>query len=196
MNDYDNEAGMALLIVVMVILVVTLLSVGLVSQAIGELPLTREPQDRQAALQAAQAGVEDYLADLNANASYFLVAANNTTGWVPLPGPASSNQESFRYSADTSDTLSGGTVTITSSGCATGKLVTGTWTCTGVIQTVRVSLQRSGFLDDVYFTDYEVEDPALVGGQGCTPFHQWDTGTNTCPGIEFAGGDTLNGPVH
>src|ERR1700694_4677590 len=148
-----EEEGMALVIVLLVMLVVTVLSIGLGSQGLAQLPLARGAQDAEGARQAAQAGVEDYIAYLNVNATYWTNAAHNLTSWTPLPG---GTNESFRYSADATTTARDGIITITASGCLTVKVVAGA--CTGAIQTIRVSIRRSGFLDDVYFTDHEILD--------------------------------------
>jgi hypothetical protein len=187
---------MVLMIVLLVMLVITLLSVGLVSQSIGQLPLARSVEDHQAAVQAAQSGVEDYLSLLNTQANYWMTASHNVTTWTPVPGVPSA--ESFRYSADVSTTMRDGIITITADGCSTAKVVAGV--CPGVTQTVRESVRRAGFLDDVYFTDYEIVDPNLLDNTTCgnPPNHQWQgSGPNSnCQTIQFATGDTLNGPVH
>ena len=183
---------MALIVVMLVMLVITLLSVGLVAQATGQLPLARSVQDQE----AAQAGVEDYISSLNTNANYWTTAANNTKAWTPIPGGA--NTESFTYFADTSQTPRSGLITITSTGCSAAKAVAGS--CKGVMQTVRESVRRAGFLDYVYFTDYEIVDPNLLNNVNCgnPPNHQWENGgpNANCSIIQFASADTLNGPIH
>ncbi|MDP9074197.1 MAG: hypothetical protein M3N98_08490 [Actinomycetota bacterium] len=200
---------MAMIVAVMVMLLLTLIPLLMFSQAIQQLPLARHDQDHESALHAAEAGVEDYVNHLNANNNYWSSgnAPNDGnpafTGWVPVPGPTTT--ESFRYRVDTSTTLSNGIVYLTASGgscsgfsssCPNGR----------VVRTIKVGLRKTGFLDYLYLTDYEIVDPALSGEptSSCL-FHAWEmnpsTGNygpdlNRCSVIYMTTQATFNGPVH
>jgi hypothetical protein len=223
-----DEAGMAMIVVMSVMVVLVLLTTAAFSQAVAQLPLARHDQDHEAALHAAESGVDDYINHLNANNNYFnFSAANPDTptenpaflGWVLLPGSAGlPTNESYRYSVDNTGTVASGIVYLTSSGCAAATVAA----CLlpgAVVRTVKVGLRKVGFLDFVYFTDYEIFDIAITGLPGATGnvtnkcnYHEWEYNTVTggygpaggsnCnfgggpEKIEFISADTLNGPVH
>ncbi|MGH9103284.1 MAG: hypothetical protein ACRDYD_09960 [Acidimicrobiales bacterium] len=208
-----EEGGQAMILVVGVILLLTLLPLVVFNQAIQQLPIAHHDQSYQAALGAAEAGVDDYLNRLNEDGNYWIYSASNPpptangafTGWVPIAGTG----ESFRYTPDTSATLAQGIVYLDSSGKAGN-----------VVRTVRVGMRRQGFLDYLYFTDYETADPASyqdpatakaycqyhaydpnpqTGGYGPDPNWWWDSNLGQwqgCNFIYFADKDVLNGPVH
>src|ERR1700712_5709445 len=116
-----NEGGLAMIIVMMVVMLLTLIPLAIFTQAIQQLPLARHDQDHESALHAAEAGVDDYLNRLNQNSNYWLYSAQNAapdgnlafTVFVPVPGPAE-NDESFRYTPDTTKTGISGTIYLTS----------------------------------------------------------------------------------
>ena len=60
-----------MIIVIIVIMLMTLISLTMFSQAISQLPLARHDQDHEAALAAAEAGVDDYLNRLAQNSNYW-----------------------------------------------------------------------------------------------------------------------------
>src|SRR5258708_3565553 len=119
-----DEGGLAMIIAVIVIMLMTLIPLAVVQGAIGQLPLARHDQDHEAALAAAEAGVDDYLTRLAQNSNYWTYSAANPptpanpafTGWVAVPGGTTSNGECFRYKADSSKTAQSGIVYLTSSG--------------------------------------------------------------------------------
>src|ERR1700712_5163088 len=76
-----NEAGIAMIIVITVVMLLTLIPLAIFTQAIQQLPLARHDQDHEAALHAAEAGVDDYLNRLNQNSNYWTYSATN-----PDPG--------------------------------------------------------------------------------------------------------------
>jgi hypothetical protein len=202
-----DEAGMAMIIAVLVILLLTLIPLTMFFEAVQQLPLARHDQDHESALHAAEAGVEDYINHLNANNNYWSLGnapgdGNQAfTTWVPVPGP--STTESFRYSVDATTTLSKGVIYVTSSGrsCAG----TSSTCANGVVRTVKVGLRKSGFLDYLYLTDYELQDPALSGDPASCLLHAWQKNTSTggygpdtsqCSLIYMTNSAVFNGPVH
>src|SRR5256714_7205724 len=117
-----DEAGLAMIIAISVVMLMTLIPLTIYTQAVQQLPLARRDQDHEAALAAAEAGVDDYLNHLNQNQNYWVYNAGNAppdgnlafTSWVAVPGP-NNNSESFRYSVNTAQTASTGVVYLTSS---------------------------------------------------------------------------------
>jgi Tfp pilus assembly protein PilX len=215
-----DEAGVAMIIAITVVMLMTMIPLVVFTQAIQQLPLARHDQDHESALAAAEAGVDDYLGRLATNANYWTYSATNPptpanaafTGWVQVPGnPTTSNQECYRYKPNTTQTAATGVVYLTSSG---KRLTTPTGTCAnasspGVIRTVSLGVRRQGFLDYLWLTDYEINDPALSGppNPAACRFHQyeWNTVTGSgygpsdlgdCQAVTWSNLSVLNGPVH
>ena len=230
-----RDDGVAIILVVGVGMIVSMLLLTLTAYTILSVTHSRREQDTQAALSAAQAGVDDYLARLNADNTYWQnpnncllnvamrtigdVCNDNRTGWSPISGASTTDANPtlctvtdaagnfapscavYHYDADSTQTISTGTIKLTSTGKAHGKT-----------RSVRVVVRRESFADFMYYTDLETadpanlyvysnENPALAAAQ-CS-LHYWDTparppfGTApNCIDIYFGGGDTINGPLH
>jgi len=210
-----DEAGLAMIIVVMVVMLMTLIPLAIFSQAVEQLPLARHDQDHESALSAAEAGVDDYLNHLAQNSNYWTYNPGNPppdgnqafNTWIKLSGP-STNGECFRYDVDTTSTAATGIVYLTASG---KKLTNSTLGCTaaGVIRTVSLGLRRQGFLDYLWLTDYEITDPALTGASTTAcKVHAWQYNNSTgsygpdlnanpdCSIVYWTSLAALNGPVH
>lgn len=166
-------------------------------------------QDWNGALAAAYAGVEEYQSRLSDDSTYVrygnpaaAFSASSTaltlpTGskanpafdvsaggaWAPVPG--STTAASFRYEVDNSRYSSTGTLRIR----ATGRVGEAT-------RTIVADLRQTGFLDFVYYTQFEVIDPSISGNTSCDK-HYYDAGgrSSSCD-IFFAGFDVLDGAVH
>jgi hypothetical protein len=197
-----DEAGLAMIVVMTVVMLLTFIPLAIFTQAIQQLPLARHDQDHEAALHAAEAGVDDYLNRLNQNSNYWLYNATNAppdgnqafSTWVPVPGP-NDNNESFRYTPDTTKTGVSGTIYLTASGKSRN-----------VLRTVKVGIRRQGFLDFLYLTDYEIVDPALSGDPGSCVFRAWEKNAasptgygpdpSNCSIVYWTDAAALNGPVH
>jgi hypothetical protein len=192
----NGQEGVAMITIMMIVVVLSLLMVAAVNYAVGGQPQSRRDQDWNAALAAAQAGVDDYLYRLQQDDEYVVYSATNPptpanvafTGWHDIPGPA--NQGQFHYSA--TNLPSQGIVQVVSTGRVRG-----------VQRTVRANLRRRGFLDYLYLTDYESLDPqsgyysnpATAAAQ-CARYWWAGRPTNPCVRISFVTGDTINGPLH
>jgi Tfp pilus assembly protein PilX len=205
--DLRDEAGIAMIITVSIMLLMTMIPLIVFNQAVQQLPLARHDQDHESALHAAEAGVDDYLNHLNNNNNYWLYTTygaspdqNNALPGAPLGQewaavPGLPTNESFRYTVDTSSTSAQGVVTLTSSGRANG-----------VVRTVKTQLRRLGFLDYLYLTDYEIVDPDLSGENATTcSVHAWQANPSTggygpplsqCSVIYWTNSAVLNGPTH
>jgi hypothetical protein len=209
----QEEDGVAMVTVLLVTFVLLLLISSTFTHAIGSQNLSRREQDWNAALAAAETGVDDYLFRMNQDNGYWLYSATNPppdgnlafSTWVPVPGPNSKG--SFRYTADTSLLNTEGSITLTSTG-RVGKAT----------RTVTATVRRRNFLDFLYFTDYETKDPAAYNSSDdFTPIdaqtycakhyyagrdisgrvdYSGDTDGNTCTEITFISADQLNGPMH
>ncbi|MGZ8752371.1 MAG: hypothetical protein ACXW1S_05260, partial [Acidimicrobiia bacterium] len=202
-----NDQGFALITVLLATMALMALGTAAVAYGLGSQNASRRDQDWNAALAAAEAGIDDYVFRLNENSNYFQF--NGTTnppsdgngafaGWQAVQGPA--NQSSFHYSVDTSQLTTQGTLTITSSGRSGARNVT---------RTVQSVLRRRSFIDYLYFTDFETIDPATYPNNSSSATANWaqmncsqhwadgrPEGSNQCVPINFISADTLNGPVH
>lgn len=217
-----GDDGLALLMVVASSLILTLIATAGLGYAVRDQRQSRHDQDYTAALQAATAGVQDYIAFVNQygqayNTTSSLYCANpamqggdsqlpsscswgSTPAWVKVSDPSGSNPipEYYHYDVDTTNAVANGQVVVTS----TGKV-------NGVTRTVQATVTDGGASDYVYFTDYETQDPAISGHTECRPLsgsiplHWWEmtqsqrktADSNYC-NIDFVTGDVLAGPVH
>ena len=199
----DSDSGYAMLMVIASVLIMTIMGAGALVVATQQQTLSRRDQDYNGAYQAAQSGVEDYLARLQANANYWTngnVDANNPafTSQTQVPGTASG--ATFQYSIDTSTVLTQGYMTLTSIGRVNGKQ-----------RKLTTKLGKQSFLNYMYFTQYETIDPvayasappantcdkyAYTTAQQTTPRVAPAQGRAYCALINFIDSDTLKGPVY
>jgi Tfp pilus assembly protein PilX len=191
---YGDDEGIALVTVLGILFVVTALLLTLLALTLNDLKPTRRDQDQKAALAAAQAGLDDYLAHLVNDPNYatspLATAANNPamgpTGRI-IPG--STTGARYRYTVVSTPTATnGGTITVTSIGTVNGRS-----------ETLTTTFRPKGFLDFIYMTDKENQSPRFSGSTnaGCT--QRWWQGRSSisgCGEIGFAAGDDINGPMH
>lgn len=157
-------------------------------------------QGFNAAIQAAQAGVDDFVSKLNANSSY---GTAPNTAWQPVAGsvdgdgascdvPAAAvppNCPQFQHSAVAT---------------ATGYTVTSVGKSRGVDRTVQVTLKKRALTDYLYFSDIEAADPAdgwayptLLGGAPANCGNPaWGASARPASGCKvptWRGGDSTDG---
>lgn len=178
-----DDQGVALIMVLGLGMVMTLVLVALSGYALNGYVQSKTQVDHSTAIAAVEAGVDDYVSRLNDNELYWTkndVDPTNPalTTWVGVPG--STNGGAYRYSVDSSTTLTDGVVRLTVSG-KVGKEV----------RTVVVKLARMAFTDYVYFSDFETGDPAnpafYRGGYWGSGVGQHDPAT-TCGVYSWAAG--------
>jgi Tfp pilus assembly protein PilX len=220
---------MAMVITVIVMFVIVTLITIIFEEGIQALPLARQAQNYQAALQAAESGVQDYINRLDNNTAYYLTQydsantamENDTSGtptWTTWEAVSGTNvSEWYRYAVNSTNTAKTGIVNLIVSGAA-GQNPTTTKNYT--VRTIKEGISLTGFTSFLYFTDYEIDDPAIVQGwtnpkvngttvtytQDCL-YHAWqynpyskgygpDDPTNCGDyAISFVSEDTLNGPI-
>ena len=166
-----REDGFTMLIVVGVMTVVMITAGVVLSDVQGDFGPGRNDEDRKVAYAAAEAGIADYQARLEANPSYWAqcVDAGNpalgnvgTKNYVNLPG--SSAQYAIELlpntghaacsTADADSFINGaGEFRIR----ATGRPRAGDSTVRQIVATFR----PKGFLNYIYYTDFETRDPEL-----------------------------------
>jgi hypothetical protein len=162
-----DDAGFAMVTVLGIGTVMTALMLVSLAYAVQVAPQARRDQDWNAAFAAAQAGVDDYLARINANDNYrYTVDCTNpalkgpktdpanTCGWTTSTPPGWQNVKagdpakgSFHYEVS----MVSGAIRLTS----TGKL-------RNAYRTIDVRVSRGGSTDFLYYTDFEDADPENV----------------------------------
>lgn len=215
--DRPGEEGAALLIVIAVAAVLSMLMTLLVVVSVNGMKQATSDADWNAALAAAYAGVDEYQSRLSADTSYYRFGNSDSSfssaSTVSLPvveNPAfgvgtagtwatvsgSGGRAEFRYEVDNSKYATSGRIRLR----ATGKVGNAT-------RTLVADLKQQGFIDFLYFTDYEVQDPTIAGTTSASCFsdtaktklkYSWESrpvGT-TCNEISFGGSDVIDGPVH
>jgi len=178
-----NESGQAMLVVLAALGLMATVPLVVVTTTVNQLPLTTNNQVWNAAYEAAQSGVNDYMQQVDANADYTQFSngradPNNfaMSCWDPVSPqstmtscsspatPATNPKEWYTYSVNTSN----GRVVLTVS----GKASAGT---RSAVRTFKFQIAPEGTLDDIYWTNFE---QASGGGA-----------------IYFDSADVLNGPV-
>ena len=214
----EGEDGFALITVLLTMVLLAAFSLVTLQQTITNSAAARKDQDWVAALGAAQAGVDDYVSRLNdTNGAYYLhtptsLPLNPAMGfsspgvptWAQVPAAGSgTSQGEYHYDIDTSGYT--GTSSVTPNG---NIVVTSTGRVGKRTRTIKSYVRRSGFVDYVYFSDFEVRDPVdypvaqrSLAQTHCSTYFGARTLPSPnpdnfkCADIRFSG-DVLDGPVH
>lgn len=212
------ENGFTMALVMGVLIFATTLGLAAYSAAKGGIGLSGHDRDRKQAYAAAEAGVNFYLSRLNADDNYWSkcwsTPSNGVDDVVRPPWDGEGDDPRVAHAR----TLPGSTakyvieaLPTTSVGpdetCDGSKMVDeqGDFRIrsTGFYGTAKRSIvahfSRTGFLDFIYFTDYETTDPlAYPAGDAradaCADAYRWKR--SNCEEIRFAPGDVVNGPLH
>ena len=212
------DSGYALPTVIVLALVMLVLVTGSLSVTASGLQKANSDQDSSGALAAAYAGVAEYQSRLSNDSTYQKYgnpaavftqvpastvslptgsAANaafiTTQGgaWAPVPG--SDGRSSFRYEVNNSQYGVLGVIKLRVTGRVDGSTAT-----------IVADLRQKGFLDFLYFTDFETSDPLIVPTYDSSrvlincEVYGWPAGNRNsrCPTIQFAPGDVIKGPLH
>lgn len=178
-----TDEGFALIMVIAIGAVLMILATVAVSSAISGTMKARQDQAWGAALSAAYAGIDEYQSRLS-NDSFYVQYGNpsadfssgstltlptgtqenpafgiGTTGtWATVAGTSGSAK--FRYEVNTSKYYDTGVIQVRSTGIVNG-----------VTRSIIADLRQTGFIDFLYFTDYEIQDPDISGqGIGCVKY--------------------------
>jgi hypothetical protein len=213
-----NESGFAMVSVMVLMLVGTLFAIAAFSSSKADTgPSSRDRLTKQA-YAAAEAGLNYYLFRLGQDNSYWKdcdqVLPPSTTEpnpvnlegspalrWRAVPGTSSSYaiellaQNGVNPSGNWCDTNNANASVLDA---MSGTLqVRSTGRSGGVRRSVVTTLRRSGFLDYLYFTDFETQDPQVTGsGATCDIYRRAGRTSPPCSNITFANNDVVNGPFH
>ena len=238
------DDGYVMVVVMGVLLVATLFSVAALAAADKDVPQSRADVDRKAAIGAAEAGLAYYQYHLNEDNNFWAACTNvespgatqpapvnqawNGTGSDPrvwrnvpgstdqqytlelLPAPGKTACDPNNPAASMIDPGTG-TFRIRATGRSSANR-NGRWTYRSVVSTFR----RRGFLDFLYFTDFETSPPSVYAsygadaqawaatacarywrdGRGSQSYKTASGTTISCTAIQFAPGDAIRGPMH
>jgi hypothetical protein len=179
--EHAREEGQALVLVLIMMMILVLVIPIVVSQVTSEDVSVGQDSNFEAALAAAEAGVQQYQNLLDTDADYWRYSASNPppasdgadpalqlNGWqtVSLPkGDSNAVPEAFHYSADAEFTQAtqqnSNLVLLTVTGRA------GATPATYQYRTIQTTLQPSGLLTNAYYSQYEVLDPRQDTAQFC-----------------------------
>jgi hypothetical protein len=218
------ESGSAMVAVMLLLMVGSLFAVAAWSAANGDVPQTQRDYNRKQAVDAAEGGLNWYLYHLNQDNQYWTYCDTppGATSSTPLMQPWNGTStrpfralpnSSARYVVElvpqngATQCVPGDDTTMVSS--ATGMLqVKATGQSQGVRRTVIASFRRKGFLDFLYFTNFETFDPLVFAKRnpsyiglttpGACDVYRWATPTRPsgCAEIQFANADAIHGPFH
>jgi len=158
-----GEDGFALLVVLGGMLALSLVLMATLTYVVNSLPTTRRAQDTGAALQAAQAGVDDYLARLTTCDTYWkdrcgAAATTNPAlaGWAAIPFSAGTNPAQYHYDVLLTPDDQPGLLRVR----ATGRILQPGGKSSK--RSIVVDLRKDSFLKYIYYTDHESSDPASI----------------------------------
>lgn len=207
-DDSERGAGLVMVIILGMVMMAFVATASIV--AVSGMRKASTDQDWVAAMSAAYAGVDDYQSRLSNDPAY--VAYRNpsapfsatstgdlptgtaenpafglgTTGsWATVAG--SDGRAEYRYEVDNSDYSKSGILRLRSTGRVDGET-----------RSIVANLKQQGFIDFLYFTDYEIQDPKYSGANAtnCTKYAWAGRSSSGCSEIAFGNNDTVKGPVH
>lgn len=222
-----SQDGIALPSVVGLGLVMLMLIAGGMSVTLSSVKKTNTDEDWNGALAAAYAGIEEYQSRLANDSTYQKYGnpsapfTNGSGSTVSLPTGANANPAfgigtsgtwasvnggtkpdgtpiitgaSFRYEVDNSDYQDKGILHLRSTGRVGD-----------VTRSIVADLKQTGFIDYLYFTNYETLDPVYAGitsvdSSGKSVCERYAYGSparssSTCQEIQFGRNDVFSGPV-
>lgn len=217
-TDGDDQAGAALIIVIGLTAAMLLAVAVALTAATSGTRQAAQTQGGTRALDAAYAGVQDYIAHLNADSTYLQYGnpasaySRGAGGSVKLPAtanPAFGYAESGSGNGAAASNSTWSPVPGSASGAtfryevdnslygSSGLLrVRSTGRSGAFTRTIVASIQQQGFISYLYFTNYETQDPQISGTTAKCDVYAWASrDTTRCATIQFAAGDVLEGPV-
>jgi hypothetical protein len=205
-----REDGFTMLFALLALFVGSLLMAAAFTAANGDIKLTRRATVQTKAYYAALAGVNRYQYQLTSSPEYWTKCPTLGTEAAPLKVTGTTDEN---YTVKTLGSTghatceSGKQATILETGgtakgtfriLSTGTVKEGANTVT---RKIVATFSHPGFTKYVYESNYEVEDPVNFGLEPkvCEFYYAYRSThglTGTCPVIQFAPTDAVNGPMH
>jgi Tfp pilus assembly protein PilX len=211
-----DESGFALVSVLILMMVGTLFALAAWSTSNADTAPSARDRSSKQAYAAAEAGINYYLFRLGQNNAYWsdcdqVTAQGNTNPvnlegattlrWRTVPGTGAQYAVELLAQNGVSPVGSwcspGDTAAASLLDSSTGTMqIRSTGQAGGIRRSVVATLRRSGFLDYLYFTDFETQDPQVTSsGLTCDVYRRAGR-SNLCSNIVFASDDAVNGPFH
>jgi hypothetical protein len=199
------QDGVTMIIALGVMLVTSLLMAAAFVGAEGDVHLSRTDTTQKEAYYAALAGVQEFEYQMQINPNYWETCAKPTN---KLPQESGS---SYKVKILVASTAPSGTnecstsspfkSVIEASGAAANTFriesVGSAGTKPEEHHTIVATFKVTGFLNYIYYTNHEDEDPALYAASTeCKNPNTYYPNTSGCSLIQFATGDEINGPMH
>jgi hypothetical protein len=221
-----DEHGMSMFLVIIAMLITSMFVAAAYAAANGDLPISGGSKDRKASYAAAEAGLNFYSYHLNQDSDYWTKCDQ-----VPAPNATEQNPVNQAWDGTGSDprrwrNVPGSTAQYTVellpatgySKCIVGDqksivdLATGTFRMrftgrpsptSNLRRSIVSTFRRAGFLDFLYFTDFEDKDPMAYNTASersaavtaCANKYR-PARTSACDEIQFVTGDGVKGPMH
>jgi Tfp pilus assembly protein PilE len=194
-----------MIVVLGVLFVGGLLAVAAFTATNGDINLSHRDTTEKQAYYAALAGIQEYEYQMQANPDYW-ETCKTPSGEVPQEA-----NEHYKVTLLTASTAPGGTkecstakpfeTMIESKGAAVNTFrIESTGTAGKNERSLVATFQVTGFLNFVYYTNYETEDPGLYptskpASSSCNK-KKYAERPSSCVSIQFTSGDAVNGPMH
>jgi hypothetical protein len=211
----ETEGGFTMIIAIGVMFVTSLILVAAFTVANGDVQNSHVNAAQKQAYYAALAGVQQYEYLLQANPDYWqtcgqpesklpeeaeerYVVTPLVASTAPVGTKACSTENPFGTMIETKGTIAN-TFRIKSTGYAGGSTKS-----TGAVRSVIATFRVTGFLDYVFYTNFETVDPNLYSSsekstaEKCANkyYSEWSKEGLKCSVIEFGEGDEIEGPMH
>jgi len=197
------EDGFTLILALSTMLVTSLLLAAAFSGVTHEIVSTRRSNTQKQAYYAALAGVQQFEYNLQANPSYWETCEGISE--KPVPGESSEHYVVKVLPAKGSESAECPGVNPFATIIYSEPPLTNTFRIksTGYAgpaeRQIIATFKVTGFLNFIYFTNFETEDPSLYSAPaGCEgKYHsEWSAKGLGCATITFTSGDSVNGPMH
>jgi hypothetical protein len=224
-----DERGLSMFVVIVVMLATSMSVAAAFAAANGDLPMSGMSKDRKASYAAAEAGLNFYSFHLNQDSDYWTkcdaVPAPNATElnpvnqqwdgktpsldprrWRTVPGSTAQYTIELLPAPGYSKCIVGDQKSIVDMATGTFRMrFTGRPSPTSKLRrSIVTTFRRSGFLDFLYFTDFEDKDPQAYdtltarnnAQAACADRYRAARTSSACDEIQFVTNDRVNGPFH
>jgi Tfp pilus assembly protein PilX len=218
MPRLSSESGFTLIVVLGVMVVASLLMAGAFVAANGDIHLTQTDTNGKKAYYAAQAGISQYVFHLNEDVNYWTyctegnAALNHALNQYPstehkLPVPGASEEEyaitllpaTTNHEAEPKCNKTKPVESMIENGSATSGTfrIASTGYSGNQKRTIVATFGHEGFLDFIYYTQYETLDPVTYNPvePKCEKYYG-ERPEPPCARIDFVSADHVNGPMH
>jgi Tfp pilus assembly protein PilV len=203
-NALGQEDGFSMIVVLVALIVGSLLSVAALAAATGDFPSARKSQDRKAAYNAAESGLQYFNFRLARDNDYWKACGDNASGRLdPRTVPGTSTRFSVELlPANGQTACSTAAPEASMIDGATGTFrIRSTGRAGNVYRSAIATYRRKSFLDYLYYTTFEVLDPALTSDPTgnmtkCAVVRSLRTSCSNSYEIQWADFDRVNGPLH